>query len=82
MKPVILSADGEAMLYSVPDAVAEHLEDCCMAFCTRWLWESPPDRQRRHRRVLHRDGLYRLPEYPCLPRPALPPDRGAKMSLL
>ena len=39
MKPVILSADGEAMLYSVPDAVAEHLEDCCMAFCTRWLWE-------------------------------------------
>ena len=41
MKPVILSADGEAMLYSVPDAVAEHLEDCCMAFCTHWLWESP-----------------------------------------
>lgn len=41
MKPVVLSADGEAMLCSVPDAVAEHLEDCCMAFCTHWLWESP-----------------------------------------
>ncbi len=41
MRQVILSADGEAMLYSVPDAVAEHLEDCCMDFCARWLWESP-----------------------------------------
>lgn len=41
MRQVILSADGEAMLYSVPDAVAERLEEYCMDFCTRWLWQSP-----------------------------------------
>ena len=41
MKEVILSADGEAMLYRVPDAVAENLETYCMEFASRWLWESP-----------------------------------------
>lgn len=40
MKEVILSADGEAMLYRVPDAVAENLETYCMEFASRWLWES------------------------------------------
>ncbi len=41
MKNVILSADGDSMLYSVPDAVAENLETYCMDFCTQWLWHSP-----------------------------------------
>lgn len=41
MREVILSAGGEAMLYAVPDAVAERLEDWCMDFCARWLWRSP-----------------------------------------
>lgn len=41
MKEVILSADGEAMLYRVPDAVAENLEAYGMEFASRWLWESP-----------------------------------------
>lgn len=41
MKEVILSADGEAMLCRVPDAVAENLEAYCMEFCTNWLWNSP-----------------------------------------
>lgn len=29
------------MLYSVPDAVADRLEDYCMGFCAEWLWKSP-----------------------------------------
>lgn len=41
MKPVILSADGDSFVYSVPDAVAEHLEEYCIQFCTGWLWDSP-----------------------------------------
>ena len=41
MKEVILSADGEAKLYRVPDAVAENLDTYCMEFCTDWLWKSP-----------------------------------------
>lgn len=41
MKEVILSADGEAKLYQVPDAVAENLEAYCMEFCADWLWTSP-----------------------------------------
>ena len=32
MKNVILSADGDQFLYSVPDPVAEHLEKYCMEF--------------------------------------------------
>lgn len=41
MKEVILSADGEAKLWQVPDAVAENLEDYCLEFCSEWLWSSP-----------------------------------------
>ena len=41
MREVILSADGELMLYAVPDVVAEHLEDSCVEFCANWLWKSP-----------------------------------------
>ena len=32
MKHVILSADGDQYLYSVPDPVAEHLDRFCMEF--------------------------------------------------
>ena len=35
MKEVILSADGDLTVYSVPDAVAEHLEKYCLDFCRR-----------------------------------------------
>lgn len=31
MKLVILSADGDSVVYSVPDIVADHLEDYCLA---------------------------------------------------
>ena len=41
MKNVILSADGDSAVYSVPDAVADELEKYCLAFCTKWLRHSP-----------------------------------------
>ena len=40
MKNVILSADGDSKVYSVPDAVADHLERFCQDFCD-WLYTSP-----------------------------------------
>ena len=41
MKQVILSADGPYRVYSVPDAVADHLEEYCLEFCCKWLPQSP-----------------------------------------
>ena len=41
MKNVVISADGDRMVYSVPDVVADNLEDYCMEFCCKWLRESP-----------------------------------------
>ncbi len=41
MKNVILSADSENILYSVPDEVAENLDKYCLEFCNAWLRESP-----------------------------------------
>lgn len=41
MKNVLLSADNELGLFSVPDEVADHLEDYCLEFCCNWLHKSP-----------------------------------------
>lgn len=41
MKKVILSADGDSFLYSVPDEVANDLRNYCINFCDKWLLESP-----------------------------------------
>lgn len=41
MKKVILSADGDSIVYLVPDAVADKLEEYCLEFCTKWLRHSP-----------------------------------------
>lgn len=41
MKTVLLSADSEIYVYSVPDEVADHLEKYCMEFCCHWLQENP-----------------------------------------
>ena len=41
MKTVILSADGDSIVYSVPDDVGEHLEKYCPEFCSDWLRSSP-----------------------------------------
>lgn len=41
MKTVILSADGDSIVYLVPDAVADNVEEYCLEFCTKWLRNSP-----------------------------------------
>lgn len=41
MKNIVLSADGDRVVYSVPDVVADRLEDYCMEFCCHWLPDSP-----------------------------------------
>lgn len=41
MKEIILSADGDSMVYLVPDAVADNLSEYCVEFCDNWLWKSP-----------------------------------------
>ena len=41
MKHILLSADSEPSVYSVPDIVADNLEEYCHEFCDKWLHESP-----------------------------------------
>lgn len=41
MKNVLLSADSEISVFSVPDTVADNLEQYCMEFCCNWLHQSP-----------------------------------------
>ena len=52
MKNVIISADGDRKVYSVPDAVADNLERYCLEFCTIWLKTSPYARKYRVNGVL------------------------------
>ena len=47
MKPVVLSADGERKVYSVPDVVADNLRQYCIYFADNWLWNSPEARKYR-----------------------------------
>lgn len=41
MKKVLLSADSEISVFSVPNEVADNLEKYCLEFCCHWLYESP-----------------------------------------
>lgn len=41
MKNIVLSADGDSIIYAVPDIVADNLKQYCMEFCSEWLWRSP-----------------------------------------
>jgi len=41
MKEIILSADGDSIVYLVPDEVADNLDNYCHEFCSVWLWTSP-----------------------------------------
>lgn len=41
MKYVLLSADSEISVFSVPDDVADNLEQYCSEFCCNWLFKSP-----------------------------------------
>ncbi len=45
MKKVLLSADGEISVFSVPDKVADHLDRYCRDFCDGWLRKSPDARK-------------------------------------
>ena len=49
MKNVILSSDGDSIVYSVPDTVADNLRKYCIAFCDKWLWKSPNAEKYRHK---------------------------------
>ena len=40
MKQIVISSDGDRFVYAVPDPVAEHLDEYCLAFCD-WMVESP-----------------------------------------
>ena len=54
MKNVILSADSDRRVYSVPDAVADNLEKYCMEFID-WLEASPDAKKYRRKGVLWYD---------------------------
>lgn len=41
MKKIILSHDGDSLIYSVPDVVAENLEKYCLKF-SDWLYLNKP----------------------------------------
>ena len=41
MKEEILSADGDRVVYLVPDAVADNLDEYCLELCSDWLRNSP-----------------------------------------
>ena len=47
MKEIILSADGDSIIYLVPDDVAENLKEYCLEFCSDWLWNSPDAKKYR-----------------------------------
>ena len=40
MKEVILGTDGDSVVYSVPDEVADNFRKYCMEFCSNWIWKS------------------------------------------
>ncbi len=50
MKKVLLSADSEISVFSVPDEVADHLQQYCMEFCCGWLHQSPDAEKYRVKR--------------------------------
>ena len=52
MKEIILSADRDSIVYSVPDDVAEHLQEYCLKFCDDWLRNSPDAKKYRKNGIL------------------------------
>ena len=49
LKNIVISADGDRMVYSVPDIVADNLRDFCLEFCGEWLPTSPHAKRYRIR---------------------------------
>lgn len=56
MKEIILSADGDSTVWSVPDPVADGLETYCLEFCDHWSGRGTFQTARRS--VLYRSGFY------------------------
>lgn len=55
MKHIILSADADRYVYTVPNVVADHLYDYCMQFID-WLRDAPEADQ--YRRISKGGSLY------------------------
>jgi hypothetical protein len=51
MKEVILSADGDRVVYLVPDVVADNLKKYCLNFCTKWIRTDPHAKKYRKETV-------------------------------
>lgn len=49
MKNIVISADGDRKVYSVPDVVANDLQKYCNEFCNEWIWSSPCAKKYRTR---------------------------------
>lgn len=47
MKKVVISADGDRKIYSVPDVVANNLSEYCIEFCDKWIRSSPQAKKYR-----------------------------------
>lgn len=47
MKEVIISADSDSIVYSVPDVVADNLKKYCISFCDKWMKNSPDAKKYR-----------------------------------
>ena len=57
MKNVILSADAESKVYSVPNIVADNLAEYCIEFCDNWLISSPnAEKYRKGNGVCYHEG--------------------------
>ena len=52
MKNVVISADGDRKVYSVPDVVADNLSQYCIEFCSKWIWKSSEAKKYRRRGVV------------------------------
>ncbi len=53
MKEIVLSADGDSIVYLVPDVVADKLEEYCLEFCSNWLRYSPNAEKYRKGGILY-----------------------------
>ena len=47
MREVIVSADGDSMVYLVPNEVAVDLQKYCIEFCDKWMKTSPKAKKYR-----------------------------------
>ena len=52
LKNVVISADGDRKVYSVPNVVADNLEEYCNEFCCVWLVNSPDAKMYRKKGCL------------------------------